>query len=288
MVSRFRAPQSANCFKVRALIRERHPKKKPSIRTVTSTTLWVRTRELREVLRFTPMGSPARIASKGRAPAALEKAVAMLDYGKCNAVSCSPQESSDRADSLAETGIPQWFALAVKPRFDKAVARTLDSKGFETLLPLYKKQHKYAARCRESELPLFPGYVFCRFNVLTRLPILTTPGVTQILGTGNRPIALSETEISSLQTAIKAKLPLQPFPFLQTGQRVRIEEGVLAGVIGIVMRSKQSLRLVLSVTLLQRSVLLEIDRDQVSVERQLQPAFEETRHDSLSTLLSPR
>jgi transcription antitermination factor NusG len=194
------------------------------------------------------------------------------------------QESTDRANSLSETGTPQWFALGVKPRFDKAVARMLESKGFETLLPLYKKRHRYAARCKVAELPLFPGYVFCRFNVLTRLPILTTPGVTQILGTGNTPIPLSENEIVSLQTAIKSDLPLQPFPFLQVGQRVRIEEGALAGVVGIVIRCKQSLRLVLSITLLQRSVLLEIDQHQISVEREIQPALGETQHHNHSTL----
>ena len=83
---------------------------------------------------------------------------------------------------VSEMGLPQWFALAVKPRFDKAVARTLDTKGFETFLPLYKKRHNYGARCKEFELPLFPGYVFCRFNALMRLPIVTTPGVTHILG----------------------------------------------------------------------------------------------------------
>jgi transcriptional antiterminator NusG len=208
----------------------------------------------------------------------------MPKFRKRSTVSCYPQESTDRTNSLSETGTPQWFALGVKPRFDKAVARMLENKGFETLLPLYKKRHRYAARCKVSELPLFPGYVFCRFNVLTRLPILTTPGVTQILGTGNTPIPLSENEIVSLQTAIKSDLPLQPFPFLQVGQRVRIEEGALAGVVGIVIRCKQSLRLVLSITLLQRSVLLEVDQHQISVEREIQPALGETRHYSHSTL----
>ena len=95
---------------------------------------------------------------------------------------------------VSEMGLPQWFALAVKPRFDKAVARTLETKGFETFLPLYKKRHNYGTRCREFDLPLFPGYVFCRFNALMRLPIVTTPGVTHILGVGNRPAPLSETE----------------------------------------------------------------------------------------------
>ena len=205
----------------------------------------------------------------------------MLDYGKPNL-----DLSSLRAPMPSETGHPQWFAIAVKPRFDKAVSRTLESKGFETLLPLYKKHLKYDGRSRVSELPLFPGYVFCRFNVLTRLPVLTTPGVTHILGTRNQPIPLSETEIDSLKKAIDAHLPLQPFPFLQAGQKVRIEEGALAGVVGIVIKSKQSLRLVLSVTLLQRSVLLEIDGQQVSVESAFQPAFVESRRESPSTLLA--
>jgi transcription antitermination factor NusG len=72
--------------------------------------------------------------------------------------------------------------------------------------------------------------------------------------------------MESLQTALGLQLPVRPCPFLQTGERVRITEGALAGIEGIVMSFKQCLRLVLSVTLLRRSVLLEIDRDCVSPE----------------------
>jgi transcription antitermination factor NusG len=172
----------------------------------------------------------------------------------------------------SNAGSPQWFALVVKPRFDKAVARALEMKGYETLLPLYKKTHKYGTRSKSSELPLFPGYVCCRFDVHSRLPILTTPGVIQVLGAGNMPIPVSDGEINSLQTAIGAGLPIQPFAFVNDGERVRISSGVLAGVEGIVLKSKPSLRLVLSVTLLQRSVMLEIDRDQVGACRALDGA----------------
>ena len=157
----------------------------------------------------------------------------------------------------------QWFALAVKPRFDKAVANALEAKGFPTFLPLYTKQHKYATRSREFDLPLFPGYIFCRFGASSRLPILTTPGVTQILGFGNQPMPVDDTEIISLQTALKARLRIEPFPFLQVGQKVRIHEGALAGIEGIVVSFRQRLRIVVSITLLERSVLLEIERDQV-------------------------
>jgi transcription antitermination factor NusG len=189
----------------------------------------------------------------------------MLDYGD-HAILCSPEATAPAADNS------QWFALAVKSRWEKAVVGALETKGFQTLLPLYKKQHQYTSRFKSFELALFPGYVFCRFNVHTRLPILTTPGVTQILGAGNTPIPVCEAEIVSLLTAIRAHVPLQPFPFPQIGQRMRINRGALAGIEGIVVSFKQCLRLVLSITLLQRSVLLEIDRDHVSADGTLELA----------------
>jgi transcription antitermination factor NusG len=186
----------------------------------------------------------------------------------------SDYEASKSAAPVTQlhAGSPQWFALVVKPRFDKAVARALELKGYETLLPLYRKYHRYGTRSKSYELPLFPGYVCCRFDVHSRLPILTTPGVIHVLGAGNMPLPVSDVEINSLQTAIGAQLPIQPIAFVSDGERVRISTGVLAGVEGIVLKSKPSLRLVLSVTLLQRSVLLEIDRDQVGACATLEPA----------------
>ena len=160
---------------------------------------------------------------------------------------------------------PSWYALAVKPRFDRAVSRTLQLKGYETVLPLYRKQHRDGARSNDPEMPLFPGYVCCRFDVRFRVPILATPGVVEIFGAGNIPIPLADIEMTSLQTAIRAGYPLQPFPFVETGQRVRIERGALAGIEGIAMSFKQTLRLVLSISPLQKSILLEVSRDEVTV-----------------------
>jgi transcription antitermination factor NusG len=181
-------------------------------------------------------------------------------------VTCREKVAAEGAFRPRESETHQWFALAVKPRFDKAVARALERKGFETLVPLYKKVHHYGARAKVSELPLFPGYVCCRFELQTRLPVLTTPGVIQVLGAGNVPTPLSDVEIHSLRTAIDAELPIQPFPFVGAGRRVRIKGGALAGVEGIVVECAERLRVVLSITLLQRSVLLEIDRGQLCVE----------------------
>ena len=190
----------------------------------------------------------------------------MAEDGKREAISYSTLSAAARANWPMKEGSAQWFALAVKPRFDKAVAQALEMKGFDTLLPLYKKHHQYGTRATSSELPVFPGYVCCRFDVRTRLPILTTPGVIQVIGAGKMPIPLSDVEIHSLQTAMKSRFPLEPFPFVDEGRRVRINNGTLAGVEGTLIGSKQSLRLILSISLLQRSVVLEIDRDQVSAE----------------------
>jgi|KBSMisStandDraft_5_1062788.scaffolds.fasta_scaffold563710_2 transcription antitermination factor NusG len=190
----------------------------------------------------------------------------MCEDGKLDVISYPAESTAGRANWRLKAGSPQWFALAVKPRFDKSVAQALEMKGYEILLPLYKKHHKYGTRSKFTELPLFPGYVCCRFDVQSRLPILTTPGVIQVLGAGNLPVPLADVEVSSLKTALKAQYPVVPYPFVDAGQRVRINRGALAGVEGIVISFTQRVRLVLSIMLLQRSVLLEIDRDLVSVE----------------------
>lgn len=203
---------------------------------------------------------------------ALGKAVATSSYGdamhaftRCEYGTALQANGVSR--HLGERSIHQhWYALAVKPRHDKAVSKALENKGFQTFVPLYKNKHQYASRCKETELPLFPGYVFCRFSPLTRLPILITPGVIQILGSGHLPIPIDETEMESLQTALRLRVTVQPCRFFEAGQRVRITEGALAGVEGVVMSNKQLVRVVLSITLLRRSVLLEIDRNLLTAE----------------------
>lgn len=206
----------------------------------------------------------------------------MSGYARCNTgSSLAPPGTNDAYRETALPGDSKWYALAVKPRHDKAVSRTLENKGYKTFVPLYRKRHRYASRFKEADLPLFPGYVFCRFNSRTKLPVVTTPGVIQILGAGHVPIPVDETEIASLQTALKLQVSTRPFPFLEAGQRVRITEGALAGVEGVVMSSKQYLRLVVSITLLQRSVLLEIDRDCVHPEVMRDPATLGLRYDNV-------
>ena len=153
----------------------------------------------------------------------------------------------------------EWFAIAVKPRHEKSVAQALDTKGYETFVPLYKHRNRYAARLRDFELPLFPGYVFSRFELFKRLPVMITPGVTRILGVGPNPTPLDPNEIASLRKTLDKALSARTIPFLQTGSKVRICEGPLQGVLGIIVSVRGEPRIVLSATLLQRSVMVEVD-----------------------------
>jgi transcription antitermination factor NusG len=155
----------------------------------------------------------------------------------------------------------KWFALGVTSRHEKIASQVLRSKGYHTFLPSYVRRHQYGHRTREFDLPLFPGYLFCRLDPLVRLPVLTTPGVLRLIGAGRSPIPVEDEEITSLQRASEAGVSMTPYPYWQTGQKGRITGGPLAGVEGIVLSARHPVRLVLSVRLLQRSVLLEIDYD---------------------------
>ncbi len=160
----------------------------------------------------------------------------------------------------------RWFALSVVPRHEKQVSRQLEQKGYETFLPLYRQQHQYGRRTREFQLPLFPGYLFCRTDPSERLPVLTTPGVFQFLGAGKAPSPIADDEIGAIQIAARVGLRMEPHSYWQKGQQVRIAKGPLTGLEGVVVDSNKPLRLVLSITLIQRSVLVEIDADCVLAE----------------------
>jgi transcription antitermination factor NusG len=158
-----------------------------------------------------------------------------------------------------------WFAILTRVGREKHATMLLENSGFECFLPLSKSTRKWSDRLKEIDLPLFSGYLFCRLNPNDRLPVLMTPGVMQIAGTGNTPIPVEEHEIAAIRQVTKSGLSTMPWPYLKVGNVARIEEGPLQGLSGIVIRIKSGMKLVLSVELLQRSIAVEIDRNWVSV-----------------------
>jgi len=161
-----------------------------------------------------------------------------------------------------------WFAIKVRSRHEKLVATALGAKGYTAFLPLCRHRYSSGGRVRCTDLPLFPTYVFGRLNPSFRLPILTIPGVFSIVGIGNVPSPLDESEIQAIQTFTQSGLAVTPWPYTEIGDPVRIEVGPLTGLEGILVRLKNECRLVVSVTLLRRSVSVEVDRDCV---RPIQP-----------------
>ncbi len=154
----------------------------------------------------------------------------------------------------------KWYALQVRARWEGSTATLLSGKGYQTLLPTFKAQKRWNGKVRETIEPLFPGYVFCQFDVHNRLPILITQGVLAVVGRGRTPVPVEDFEMMALQRMIDSNSKAEPWPYLEVGQQVRIEEGALNGLEGILVSLKGSNRIVVSVTLLQRSVALEIDR----------------------------
>jgi transcription antitermination factor NusG len=153
-----------------------------------------------------------------------------------------------------------WYALQVWSRKEAYVSSHLGGLGYECLLPTYRIQRKWSDRIKEAERPLFPGYLFSRFDFQNRRGLVMTPGVIQIVGNGKSPIPVADQEIERLRIAVTSEAPKQPWPYLAAGERVRVIYGSLKGLEGILIYFKGSHRVVLSVSLLQRSVAVEIDQ----------------------------
>jgi transcription antitermination factor NusG len=152
---------------------------------------------------------------------------------------------------------PPWFAVYVKYRHEKCVARILQDKHYEAFLPTYMKIHSHGNR---FELPLFPGYVFCRFESSNPLPILTIPGVFSIVSNGCVPVPIPDQEIESVKRLISSGSEHRPWPYVSPGQTVYIDSGPLQGIEGFVVDNSHQKWLIVSIHLLQRSVAVKIER----------------------------
>lgn len=157
-----------------------------------------------------------------------------------------------------------WYAVRVRPRAEKVVAAALRGKEYEEFLPLYRNHRRWSDRVKAIDYPLFPGYVFCRANLSGRPPLVTTPSVIGILSFGGRAALISEQEIEAIKVVLRSGLGSEPWPYLREGDRVRIMNGPLFGIEGLLVRSKSDWRVVLSVDVLCRSIAVEVDRQWVA------------------------
>src|SRR5689334_20905194 len=152
----------------------------------------------------------------------------------------------------------QWYALTVPYQHERQTEKLLRSKGLETLVPLYRSRRQWSDRVKEIEMPLFAGYVLCQFDLTERIRVLDTPGVCKIVEFGGAVTALEDREVAGIQRLVALKAPLSPWPYLKAGDRVRVEHGPMRGLEGTLLRTKDTMHLVIGVELLQRSIAVQV------------------------------
>jgi len=156
-----------------------------------------------------------------------------------------------------------WFAIHVRSNAETTVSVALRNKGYDSFLPMRRREHLRRKTIAHREEPLFPGYVFCRLDDVRKPRVVTTPGVIRIVGYGKVPAAIDVDEIFSLRKIAESNIPTQPMPGLRRGDRIVIQEGPLAGVAGCLQTFNRRHQLIVSITLLSRSVLVELEPEWV-------------------------
>ena len=153
----------------------------------------------------------------------------------------------------------EWNAVYTQHQHEKLVADALSRDGFEIFYPTYTVVRQWTDRKRCITLPLFPCYVFLRSRFEQRWKLFAVPGIHSLVMFGGSPASIPESEIDAIRRSVAANLPVEPHPFLRTGNWVRIKSGPLAGLEGILVRKKRTYRLILSLELLGKSVAVEVD-----------------------------
>lgn len=167
----------------------------------------------------------------------------------------------------------RWYAAYTRSRHEKSVYEQLAKKNVETFLPIYKTVHRWKNGDHSVELPLFPSYTFVRIALRDQLQVLKVGGVVGLVCMDRKPCPLDDGEIEKLRHALASEIRAMPHPYLTAGRRVRITAGPLSGVEGILLRRKGMLRMVISIDLIQRSVIADVQT------AWLEPAFGQHRAD---------
>ena len=155
--------------------------------------------------------------------------------------------------------VEEWFALQTRYRFEKKVAAQLSSKGLEVFLPLRKESREWSDRQKQVTVPLFPGYTFVRSarSFALRLLVLQTAGVMGFVSFAGTAAVIPQKQIEDLQLLLAEDVPFSLYPFLHSGQRIRIRGGCLNGVEGLLAQRDKN-KLVISIESIQRSLAIEI------------------------------
>jgi len=164
---------------------------------------------------------------------------------------------------LIEPG--SWFAIQVVSRMEMKVAMGLEQKGYRHFVPTCRSSYKSSTQNKTVELPLFPGYVFCRIEGNVSGLVLSTPGVLRVVSFGGKPAPIASEELENIRRVVLSGMGTSPCNFLRVGQRVRVIDGILAGLSGILVQTKSQRRVVISVETVMKSMSVDIDESRVAL-----------------------
>ncbi len=150
-----------------------------------------------------------------------------------------------------------WMAIHTRPRAEKVVARRLDLLDVPYYLPLRPSIRRYKRKVVTFQIPLLTSYVFAALDPESRLAVLRTQRVVRTILVDDEELFLHE--LRQIHVASRVAEDLSVTDYDPTGRRVRILTGPLAGVEGLVRERRSRRILVLNITLLQRSVQVDID-----------------------------
>lgn len=158
----------------------------------------------------------------------------------------------------------KWYVLFVRTNQEKRVAQGLGERGLEHLLPCYSSLRQWKDRKVRLEMPLFPGYVFVRLPLIERLRALTVPQVIGMIGKKESPAAVSPEEMEWIRSGV-ADGKAEPHEYPRAGQRVMIVEGVMRGMQGVLVRTRNTARVVVSLDSIARAFVVEVEATKVRV-----------------------
>jgi len=174
-------------------------------------------------------------------------------------ISVSPLANS----AAGAVEILPWYVAYTRPRHEKYIGHQLEDRGLRTFIPLYTSVRRWKDRRKRLELPLFPGYIFVQIALQSKLDLLRLPGVVDFVRFQGKPVPVLSHEIETLRAGLTNAALIHPHPYLQAGRKVRVHRGVLEGIEGIFVRHRGQTRVVLSVSLIQRSVAIEVEEADV-------------------------
>ena len=171
--------------------------------------------------------------------------------------------SSLATDVVAPSRTAAWHVLWTRSNSEKLVADQLTAKGFSIFLPTLDVWTRQGGQRRLTRVAMFPGYVFLHhaLDKWSDVEVRKARGLVAILGDSwERRAEVPPAEVDAIRRVTASRLPAMTHPYLREGQRVRIVQGPMTDVEGILVRTKPGKGLlVVSVELLRRSVAVEID-----------------------------